>query len=190
MEKGEVAANERFRKALELQDQGVSRNEIYAQLGYSSIDSLTRYMRKQGYKYSKEEKKYVKADSNTTCNTNSNTTCNIEDSNSNTKVQNATKNEMVLDNAQIEVLNILQEEQHTLLSMLEWYKQQVSNTCNTNSNTLLMTVNLPKSENVIVSSRANKEVWAKFKEFTKKNNDFTACDLLSQALVDFMNKYS
>lgn len=190
MEKGEVAANERFQKALELQDQGVSRNEIYTQLGYSSIDSLTRYMRKQGYKYSKEEKKYVKADSNTKCNTNSNTTCNIEDSNSNTKVQNVTKNEMVLDNDQIAVLNILQEEQHTLLSMLEWYKQQVSNTRNTNSNTLLMTVNLPKSENVIVSSRANKEVWAKFKEFTKKNNDFTACDLLSQALVDFMNRYS
>ena len=69
MTKQQQEAYEKLLKALELQEQGVSRQEIYKKVGYASLDSLTKAFRKQGYKYNDTEQKYIQlsnTDSNTT----------------------------------------------------------------------------------------------------------------------------
>lgn len=71
--------------------------------------------------------------------------------------------------------------------MLEWYKQY-SNRDNT-SNTVIK-IELPQSENVMISTRSNKVVWERFKVFAKNNSvNFKMGDLVAQALQDYMDKY-
>lgn len=177
MTKQQKEAYNKFLKALELQEQGIPRQEIYKEVGYASLDSLTKAFKKQGYKYYDEEQKYVQI-SNTDCNTDCNTTGEIIE---------VHKHE-VIKTSQLQFVELLQQEQDTLKSMIEWYKQY-SNTNNT-SNTLIR-IELPQSENVMISTRSNQVVWEQFKIFAKNNSaNFKMGDLVAQALLDYMNKYS
>lgn len=181
MTKQQQEAYNKFLKALELQEQGISRQEIFKQVGYASLDSLTKYMRKQGYKYNEQQQKYIKIDSNTDCNTKSNTKSNTD---CNTGVIIVEKQEPQISNEQVALLDMLQNEQETIKNLLEWYKRH----CNT-SNTFIK-IELPKAENVMISTRSNKIVWEQFKAFAKRNSsDFKMGDLLAQALKEFIDKY-
>lgn len=178
MTKQQQEAYNKFLKVLELQEQGIPRQEIYKIVGYASLDSLTKYMKKQGYKYNGQEQKYIQV-SNTECNTECNTT--------RTEIVEVHKHE-IIEPGQLQFVELLQQEQDTLKSMIEWYKQY-SNTNNT-SNTLIR-IELPQSENVMISTRSNQVVWDQFKIFAKNNSaNFKMGDLVAQALLDYMNKYS
>ena len=50
-------------------------------------------------------------------------------------------------------------------------------------------INIPKSETIRTTIRINKEVWDKFDEFSKENNEFNKQDLMAQALLEYMNKF-
>ena len=54
-----------------------------------------------------------------------------------------------------------------------------------------ITIELPFEEDKTfkASYRVNKIINEQFKQFCKEHNEFTAKDLLSQALKEFMNKY-
>lgn len=177
MTKQQQEAYDKFLKALELQEQGVSRQEIYKKVGYASLDSLTKAFKKQGYKYNDQEQKYIQV-SNTECNTDSNTT--------RTEIVEVHKHE-IIEPSQLQFVELLEQEQETLRNMIEWYKQY-SNTNNT-SNTLIR-IELPQSENVMISTRSNQVVWEQFKIFAKNNSaNFKMGDLVAQALLDYMNKH-
>ena len=184
MTKQEQILKEKIDKALELQEQGIVRQEIYKMVGYASLDSLTKAFKKFGYTYCKEEKKYIHRDlmSNTGSNTDSNTS-------SNTPKMDITlveKKEMQVP-VQSEVLDLLDQEKDTLKDMIAWYKQY-SNTSNT-SNTFIK-IELPISENVMISTRSNKVVWEQFKIFAKNNSaNFKMGDLVAQAFKEYMEKY-
>ena len=182
--------NEKFTRALELQEQGTDRREIYKLLEYQSIDALTKMMRKFGYKYDKFSEKYIKAECNTDCNTDSHTKSNTgSNTKRNTAVKVIEKQELKTTAEQIAVLQFMEQEQETLIQMLEWYKRMSNTDSNTDSNTFIR-VELPQSENVMISARSNKVVWEEFKEFTKKHSvNFKMGDLLAQALKEYMEKY-
>lgn len=176
MTKQQQEAYTKFQKALELQEQGIPRHEIYSIVGYASLDSLTKVMRKNGYTYSKQEEKYIN-NSNTECNTFCITPV---------KIIETPKNEIqVIERS--EVIELIEDEKETLKELLEWFKAY-RNTGNT-SNTLIK-IELPESENIMISARSNRVVWDRFKNFAKKNSaHFTLGDLVAQALLDYMKKY-
>lgn len=186
MTKQQQEAYNKFLKALELQEQGMPRQEIYKQVGYASLDSLTKAFRKQGYKYSDDKQKYVQV-SNTTCNTDSSTESNT---NSNTQSMDIIEvhSHTVIDQSQLEFISLLEQEEETIKNMIDWYKRY-SNTDKT-SNTLIK-IELPQSENVMITVRSSKTVWDQFRSFAKSNSaNFKMGDLLAQALLDFMKKHT
>lgn len=188
MTKQQQEAHNKFIKALELQDQGISRQEIYKQLEYASLDSLTKLMRKHDYKYSEEHDKYIISNSNTSSSTFSNTKCSTSsNTDSNTSIQPVENHNFLPKTVDIELLNLLETEQETLKKMIEWYKEV--NTTNKPSNTFIK-VELPASENIMISTRSNKVIWEQFKVFAKKNSvNFKMGDLVAQALKEYMDKY-
>lgn len=170
--------NEKFIRALELQEQGTDRRDIYKILEYQSIDAFTKMMKKFGYKYDKSQQKYIQSE----CITYSNTKCSTE-------VRVIEKQELKITEEQIAVFKLVEQEQETLKQMIEWYKRMSHTSSNTESSTFI-TIELPHSENVMISARSNKVVWEEFKEFAKKHSiNFKMGDLLAQALKDYMEKY-
>lgn len=165
---------DKVNKALELMKNGRTIKEVYAEVGYSRWDKLKRALNELGYE--EVDGKWI--ESNTGCNTDCNTTMEIVE---------VHKHE-VIEPSQLQFVELLEQEQETLRNMIEWYKQY-SNTNNT-SNTLIK-IELPQSENVMISTRSNQVVWEQFKIFAKNNSaNFKMGDLVAQALLDYMNKYS
>lgn len=71
--------------------------------------------------------------------------------------------------------------------MIEWYKvfSNIGNISNT-----IMKIELPQSENVMISTRSNKVVWEKFKTFSKNHSaNFTMGDLVAAAFLEYIEKY-
>ncbi len=189
MTKQQQEAYNKFLKVLELQEQGIQRQEIYKMVGYASIDSLTKALKKQGYKYSEQEQKYIQV-----CNTEYNTNSNMNSSTQiNTKcittgeVIEVHRNNIMVEPEQLEFIKVLEEERETLKSMLEWYKQY----SNRDKNNTGIIIELPASENIMISTRSNKVVWEQFKVFAKNNSaNFKMGDLVAQALLDYLKKHS
>ena len=54
--------DDKFKYILELQEQGLTRHEIKEKLGYKSIDSLTKFLKKRGYSFDNRLNKYTPID--------------------------------------------------------------------------------------------------------------------------------
>lgn len=166
---------DKVNKALELMAHGKTVKEVYAEVGYSAADKLKRALKELGYIEINGHWEKSNTESNTKCNTTKN------------EIVAVNKQQIAEQRVQLEVVNLLEQEQDTLKAMLEWFKK-FSNTNNT-SNTLIK-IELPISENVMVSTRSNKVVWEQFKVFAKNNSaNFKMGDLVAQALLDYMEKY-
>lgn len=166
----EIKAEDKFSKALEFQAEGKTRHEIYKLLGYASLDSLTKLMKKNGYKFSDQHQQYIHTESNTLSITHLNNT------ESNTL-------SITLQPQQEQLLSLL-DDYETLQKMIDWFKK-----FNNTDASPGLKIELPQSENTMITIRGNKEIWEAFGEFAKQNNSFTKGDLLSQALKDFMDKH-
>lgn len=53
---------DKFKYILELQEQGLTRHKIKEKLGYKSIDSLTKFLKKRGYSFDNRLNKYTPID--------------------------------------------------------------------------------------------------------------------------------
>ena len=207
-------AEEKIAKLLELQEAGVSIDEIYGELGFGSSKTLNNFANRKGYRLDRKTKKYVlkKAEQETDapviqvalnevgvdvpCMTNSNTIDNTRsisqctiDSNTSSAI---TKQETITTIepqslhpvALNEFINIWDNEKDTLKEMLEWFKTYKSKN---NSDMLL---ELPKADNTMISLRSNSIVWEQFGAFAQNyKGEFSKGDLLAQALKEFMEKY-
>lgn len=79
------------------------------------------------------------------------------------------------------------QEKNKIKAMIEWYKvfSNIGNISNT-----IMKIELPQSENVMISTRSNKVVWEKFKTFSKNHSaNFTMGDLVAAAFLEYIEKY-
>lgn len=177
--------NEKFRKVLELQEQGVPRTEIYKICEWSSLDTLTRTMRKRGYVYDKLQEKYVQVTDGGQVSSEAKQEVAVIQNNAIIDLQNDTFKESIIG---------LAERYGEIVEVLEWYKTgggQVSS----DKEQVIEVINqgiqleLPKSESIKTSIRVNKEIWEQFGAFAGVHSEFVKGDLLAQALKEFMDKH-
>lgn len=169
---------EKVNYILQLQNEGKTRHEIKDILGYKHLDSMTKYMRKRGYKVKND--KYTLSDD--ICHHIGNTQKNnfkiIDDSNMTSLNPITVKQEM------IEIL----EYKEDIFDMLKWFKNRDDN----NMTEVIEVINqgiiidLPESETTRTTIRINKIIWDEFDLFCNKNKEFNKQDLMGQALKNFM----
>ncbi len=163
---------------LQLQNEGKTRHEIKDILGYKLLDSMTKYMRKHGYKV--ENNTYVLRDDS--CHQKQNTEIS-------TVVQSYDKG-MTRGNAiniKQDMIDII-EHKDEIFDMLKWFKNrddkgmtEVIEVINDGIH-----IDLPESETTRTTIRINKIIWEEFDIFCGENKEFNKQDLMAQALKDFM----
>lgn len=163
---------------LQLQSEGKTRHEIKDIVGYKLLDSMTKYMRKYGYKV--ENNIYVLRDDN--CHQKQNveipTVIQIDD-------KGITRSNGL--NIKQDMIDII-EHKDEIFDMLEWFKNrddkgmtEVIEVINEG-----IKIDLPDSETTRTTIRINKVIWEDFDKFCNENKEFNKQDLMAQALKEFM----
>lgn len=163
---------------LELQSEGKTRHQIKEILGYKHLDSMTKYMRKRGYKV--ENDKYTLKDDS----------CH-QDGNAEIKpILTVDDNSMTINDAnniKQDMIEII-EHKSEIFDMLNWFKNrdddsmtQVIEVINEG-----IKIDLPESETTRTTIRINKTIWDEFDLFCNENKEFNKQDLMAQALKEFM----
>ena len=143
---------DKLKLALELQDKGMTRTQIWKELGYVECSGLTKLMRSKGYEYNLEHNRYecVGQKSDT--------------SHPITLLGNELPQLVASEDLQMKLLSLL-ERYSELDSMLAWYKQQggqEQDRCRTDVVEVInqgIQIDLPKVESIKTSLRVNKEIW-------------------------------
>lgn len=162
---------------LELQRQRISEKQIINMFG--GTKAFNRIIKKYDYKRDDTTGQYIPRSTVSSTNDSTDSTTQISTKSSTSEAMD--KQEMqILGN---ELIDTLTNEQGTLIEMIQWFKTYKQTTTGD------IVIELPVSENVMTSCRANKVIWDQFGEFAKNNRTFSKGDLLSQALIEFMNKY-
>lgn len=177
--------NEKFKMVLELQERGVPRIEIYKICGWSSLDTLTRNMKKKGYVYDKQKGKYVQM----TCEGHMSSVTNQDISIQGNSVINL-KDDIFKDNI-IELAKRYKE----VVEMLDWYKTVGGQLSYTKDHVIEVIdsgiqIKFPKSDSIKVSIRVDKNIWEQFGVFSTMHREFGKGDLLAQALKEYMDKHN
>lgn len=179
--------NEKFKKVLELQEQGIPRTEIYKICEWSSLDTLTRTMRKRGYVYDKVIEKYVKRTDEGQLSSNK-TGDKIATTQNSTMID--LKNDMMKGN----ILG-LAKHYDEIMGLLTWYKAY-GGQLSSNEPQIIevvkqgINIDLPQSKSIKTSIRVNQEIWEQFGKFAEQHREFVKGDLLAQALKEYMENYS
>ena len=74
------------------------------------------------------------------------------------------------------------------MEMIEAYKSK-NTTVNTDKTEIIVELPLDESKEFKTSIRVNKVIWEQFKEFCKSNKNYTQKDLVSMAMLEYMQKY-
>lgn len=169
---------EKVNYILQLQNEGKNRHEIKDILGYKHLDSMTKYMRKRGYKV--ENDKYILTDDS--CHQVGN--FEIKPFLFNDDKGMTTNNALNIKQDMIEII----EHKHEIFDMLEWFKNrddkgmtEVIEVINEG-----IKIDLPESETTRTTIRINKVIWDEFDKFCTENKEFNKQDLMAQALKDFI----
>ncbi|MEG0578944.1 MAG: hypothetical protein RR490_03405 [Niameybacter sp.] len=199
-----MRVEEKLQIVLDLQAQGVSREEITKQVGAASVKALGSFMGDRGYRSDRRTLMYVPKDSNVSAKENqksNNTPTNIDSNTSTKKNQNLSNTKsitpvntesitpqpntyQVLDPIQEELVKTLTDEKETIQDMIQWFKKYRVLVASD------ILVELPVSENTMISCRSNKTMWEQFGAFADTNKAFSKGDLLAQALKEFVEKYN
>lgn len=163
-----------------MQDEGKTRHEIKDSLGYKNLDSMTKYMRKRGYKV--ENDRYVLSDDS------SHQGENIEI----TQLSPYDDKSMTVGHphnikkAMIEIV----EHKDDILDMIKWFKMRDDNSMTSIIEVVHtgIKIDLPESETTRTTIRINKTIWEEFDAFCEKYKEFNKQDLMGQALKEFMQK--
>lgn len=169
---------EKVNYILQLQNEGKNRHEIKDTLGYKHLDSMTKYMRKRGYKV--ENDKYILNDDS----------CHQEENAEIKPISITDDNSMTINNPNSikqDMIEII-EHKEDIFDMLKWFKNrddkgmtQVIEVINEG-----IKIDLPASETTRTTIRINKSIWEDFDVFCNENKEFNKQDLMAQALKDFM----
>lgn len=144
--------------------------------------TVSERFKKINYKFNKHTNQYEIIENN--------------DSNTNVIIKNTSNNShntSIVDTVN-DVINISSEDiKKNLLELATNYKiiQEIiaDYKCNTSVVKKQIIIDLPQADSKITTLRINEQVAEIFNEFANKNNQFKKVDLLSQALLDFVNKY-
>lgn len=170
---------------LELQEKGMTRTQIWKELGYSECSGLTKFMRSKGYEYDLEHNRYEYVGQKSD-------TCQKMVAK---PLVNNIPQIVVSEDLQIKLFNLL-EKYSEIDSMLEWYKQREGQVRDRGRTDVIEVINqgiqidLPKVESIKTSIRVNKDIWEQFGVFADIHSEFVKGDLLAQALKEFMDKHN
>lgn len=160
---------------LKLQSEGKTRHEIKDILGYKLLDSMTKYMKKHGYKV--ENNIYVLRDDN----------CHQEQNIEISSLIQIDDKGMTKSNIKQDMIDII-EHKEEIFDMLKWFKNRDDNSMTEVIEVINegIKIDLPESETTRTTIRINKIIWDEFDKFCSKNKEFNKQDLMAQALRDFM----
>lgn len=163
---------------LQLQSEGKTRHEIKDIVGYKHLDSMTKYMRKYGYKV--ENNIYVLRDDNCHQVRNSETVSVVQSDDNGMTINNAV-------NIKQDMIDII-EHKDEIFDMLNWFKNRDDNSMTEVIEVINegIKIDLPESETTRTTIRINKIIWDEFDLFCSENKEFNKQDLMAQALKDFM----
>ena len=181
--------DEKLLKILELQEQGMTRPEIAKALNYVRADSMTRYMKNQGYFYNTISNKFIKSEAD-------NKVRQVSDNNQIQKIE-PKGDYLEVANKQLKA-DILElgSRYKEINMMLEWFKINQSSISDKHPIEVIQVVeqgiriDLPENRAIKkISALTNNQIWEEFGEFASRNAEFTKGDLLAMALKEYMEKY-
>lgn len=175
--------DDKVKKILELQEQGVPRKEIYKIMEYKEISSLNRFMKRRGFSLVGEL--FIKNEAPNITN---------EDAKSNINIINK-------EEAPEDVINVIPEGfKENMINLVNQYDklQEIINWFNTKDdidNTNVIEVNtgiridLPDAPIKRTTIRVNDKVWNDFLDLADANSEFDKHSLLSMAIKEYIEKY-
>ena len=169
---------EKVNYILQLQSEGKNRHEIKDILGYKYLDSMTKYMRKRGYKVGND--KYILNDDS----------CHQVKNVEIKAIPNTDDNSMTMSNTnniKQDMIEII-EHKEDIFDMLKWFKNRDDNSMTEVIEVINegIKIDLPDSETTRTTIRINKIIWDEFDLFCGENKEFNKQDLLAQALKNFI----
>lgn len=181
--------DDKFKYILELQEQGLTRHEIKDKLGYKSIDSLTKFLKKRGYSFDNRLNKYAPIDDSSMTNV-TREPKKIEEQGI---ILSADK-DMTIDIQQDLKVNIinLANDYDKIQEIIKWFNNKDDDKGMTEVIEVVnqgIKIKLPKSETIRTTIRINKSTWDRFDKFAQDNKEFNKQDLMAQALEEYMNKF-
>lgn len=182
--------DDKFKYILELQDQGFTRHEIKEKLGYKSIDSLTKFLKKRGYSFNNRLNKYTYIDD-------------ISMTNSIRETKNIEEQDIILSDDKEMTINIqydlkaniinLANDYDKIQEIIKWFYNKSDDESMTNVIDVIsngIKINFSKSETIRTTIRINKSTWDRFNKFAIDNKEFNKQDLMAQALEEYIDKFS
>lgn len=175
--------DDKVKKILELQEQGVPRKEIYKIMEYKEISSLNRFMKRRGFSLVGEL--FVKNEA---------PIITTEDDKDNINIINK-------EEAPEDVINVIPEGfKENMINLVNQYDklQEIINWFNTKDdidNTNVIEVNtgiridLPNAPIKRTTIRVNDKVWNDFLDLADANSEFDKHSLLSMAIKEYVEKY-
>lgn len=175
--------DDKVKKILELQEQGVPRKEIYKIMEYKEISSLNRFMKRRGFSLVGEL--FVKNEA---------PIITTEDDKDNINIINK-------EEAPEDVINVIPEGfKENMINLVNQYDklQEIINWFNTKDdidNTNVIEVNtgiridLPDAPIKRTTIRVNNKVWNDFLDLADANSEFDKHSLLSMAIKEYVEKY-
>ena len=175
--------DDKVKKILELQEQGVPRKEIYKIMEYKEISSLNRFMKRRGFSLVGEL--FIKNEAPNITN---------EDAKSNINIINK-------EEAPEDMINVIPEGfKENMINLVNQYDklQEIINWFNTKDdidNTNVIEVNtgiridLPDAPIKRTTIRVNDKVWNDFLDLADANSEFDKHNLLSMAIKEYIEKY-
>lgn len=175
--------DDKVKRILELQEQGVPRKEIYKIMEYKEISSLNRFMKRRGFSLVGEL--FVKNEA---------PIITTEDDKDNINIINK-------EEAPEDVINVIPEGfKENMINLVNQYDklQEIINWFNTKDdidNTNVIEVNtgiridLPDAPIKRTTIRVNDKVWNDFLDLADANSEFDKHSLLSMAIKEYVEKY-
>lgn len=175
--------DDKVKKILELQEQGVPRKEIYKIMEYKEISSLNRFMKRRGFSLVGEL--FIKNEAPNITN---------EDAKSNINIINKEEAPEDMINAIPEgfkenMINLVNQ-YDKLQEMINWFntKDDIDNTNVIEVNTGIR-IDLPDAPIKRTTIRVNDKVWNDFLDLADANSEFDKHSLLSMAIKEYVEKY-
>ena len=171
---------------IQLDKEGKSRHDIKDILGYSSIDGLTKFMKKQGYVYKNGyilvDDKSMTVVSDDKHMTNVSDKNNIDDNSMTSLINSDLKNNLVG----------LAGDYPDIKKMLEWFKNMNDDKSMIEVSATItdgLKIDIDNSEYIRTTVRVSKNSWNKFEEFCNSHKEFKKQDILSQFIKEGLEKY-
>lgn len=175
--------DDKVKKILELQEQGVPRKEIYKIMEYKEISSLNRFMKRRGFSLVGEL--FIKNEAPNITN---------EDAKSNINIINKEEAPEDMINAIPEgfkenMINLVNQ-YDKLQEIINWFntKDDIDNTNVIEVNTGIR-IDLPDAPIKRTTIRVNDKVWNDFLDLADANSEFDKHSLLSMAIKEYIEKY-